>query len=128
MRYLQRLRGPETWQLVVGDDQIPAGAGQRLFHRFGGLHPLKLRLVAAAPELVQEEQGVVFGVPHDQHAQRNARLLTFCQLYQDSSFSSSMLTRPVRTAWRAAWVRLRTPSLRRILETWVFTVFSSTKR
>ena len=37
-------------------------------------------------------------------------------------------TRPVRTAWRAAWVRLCTPSLIRMLETWLLTVVSLTER
>src|SRR6266511_1833778 len=45
-----------------------------------------------------------------------------------SPLSWSAETRPIRTAYSAAWVRLGTLSLARILLTWVLTVFSPIRR
>src|SRR5215212_1033682 len=43
----QGLRRPEARQPLVGDNDVPPRAGERLLHRFGLLHPFVLRLVAA---------------------------------------------------------------------------------
>jgi hypothetical protein len=63
--------------VIVGDDRVPLGIGERFFHRFGGVHSLVVRLVAAALQFAQEEQGIVFGVLHDQHPQRRERFPAF---------------------------------------------------
>src|SRR5918995_7250421 len=85
-------------------------------------------LVVVAPELFQEQQRVVLGVLNNQHPQRleAGRSAKLWQPYQGSSLSSSVLTKPVRTACSAAWVRLWTPSFLKMFETWDLTVFSST--
>ena len=71
---------------------------ERLFHLFGGVHPLVVYLVPGASQLAQEQQGVVLGVLDEQDAQGLPEGLAFRCRYHGSSFSSSMLTRPVLTA------------------------------
>src|SRR5215203_2048594 len=95
--HLQGLQRRKARHLVVRDDHPPRQP-ERFFHLFGGVHPLMVYFVPGASKPAQKQQGVVLGVLHEQHAQRLPEGLAFRCRYHGSSFSSSMLTRPVLTA------------------------------
>src|SRR3712207_9534263 len=64
-------------------------------HLLGGVHPLVIHLVPRASQRAQEQHGIVLGVLDEQDAQGFVQRPFFRCGYHDSSFSSSMLTRPV---------------------------------
>ena len=67
---LQRLQAVETRHGVVGDDQVPGFAGQRVNQSLGSLHPFEFGRVAAAPQIKQQQLGIGLRVLDDQNAKR----------------------------------------------------------
>ena len=61
-------RGVEARHRVIRDDEVPGLALQRIDHRLARVHPLELGLEAAPPKFAVDEQGVVFGVFDQEHA------------------------------------------------------------
>jgi hypothetical protein len=69
---VERREGVEGRHVVVGDDEVPRLVLEGGLHLPGGVDPPGGRLVAAASELPEEQQGVVLRVLHEQHPERGA--------------------------------------------------------
>ena len=114
----QRLRRRKTRHVPIREDHVPRPpVRERPPHILRGVHPLVPGLEAALLQLAQQEKGVVLGVLHDQDAQGNAArsagaVCSEVGLHRDSSLISPVETSPTCAAYRAAWVRLLTSSLR----------------
>src|ERR1051325_9506556 len=67
----KRSGSTETWEGVIGYDEIPSMGPHRYSHCFGGVDALVCWLIPAALEFPQQQFGVVSGIFDDQNSQRS---------------------------------------------------------
>jgi len=63
---IERLEAAEMRKILVGDDDVPMLFGERNFHVGTARHPLENGVVAAPPQSVQQELGIVFRIFDDE--------------------------------------------------------------